>query len=115
MSRILKHAVPGAEANIVSVGNNIDSATATWLNQGFSTKNIGVDHAAASKKDSQIRVKHMHSAFVDPGNVYCMVIFKVCLIISLQYLFISTLVKINSWDFDVLDYSHEQLFEIIQV
>ena len=90
----MKHIAPGQAKAAVVDDKNIDRATATWLNQSYSG-------GAAVDNDGTLEVKQKSSNNNERLR---------------QRQSLSTVIdanKINSWDLDVLDYTHEQLFEIV--
>lgn len=87
LARIIQHMVPGTTDLVVD--QNVDSATASWLNQSYASK-------AATKKMDDSQQMEMHTMKKRETSI-----------VSTEIL--------NSWDFDVLNYDHEQLFEIVHV
>mmetsp|Transcript_11382 Transcript_11382/g.17320 ORF Transcript_11382/g.17320 Transcript_11382/m.17320 type:complete len:850 (-) Transcript_11382:276-2825(-) len=88
LARIVKHVT---NDNDLVVDENVDSAVASWLTQNYAgnaTKKRDVivkDHPDLSDEEQQNKLRDLHKS-VDPKVV-------------------------NSWNFDVLKYDYEQLFE----
>jgi len=89
LARIAQHVMPGTQSLVIRDGDQVDSATASWLNQNYSKSSGVTEH----KKG-----KGMYTFDKSLQNL------KSGINVSL----------INSWDFDVLDYTHNQLFEVYQ-
>ena len=87
LARIAKHVMPGTAQVIVDENTNIDSATASWLNANYS-KGGG----SSEIKRNAIVIDSKLQTLKSGVNVS----------------------EVNSWSFDVLKYSNEQLFEVNQ-
>lgn len=90
LARIVKHVLPN-DKNVVD-DKNIDSATASWLNDNFAqSHNINENKSLVEDEDQrQARLVKLASLqkVVDPA-------------------------ELNSWNFDVLQYSSVELYEIL--
>jgi len=125
LARIVKHVLPGA-LEISVEGSNIDSATADWLNESYS----GAGSRAASKSVSSPTVG-MRGSILTPvlergegktsaeGGVEAddqdeeeqerrrlVNLDKTQNVITRD--------QLDSWEFDVLDYSNEELCEVVE-
>lgn len=90
LARIMKHVLPGA--NELNIAQGADAATATWLTSNFSTA-AGTHSIGVIKIDEEAeRVRLLELAASQT-------------VVSNE--------KLNSWYFDTLEYSHEQLNEIV--
>ena len=87
LARIAKHLMPST-TNIVEAGDNVDKATASWLNSNYS-KNMGEVSSSTSGGVVIDKTLQTLKSGVDVSAV-------------------------NSWQFDVLKYSYQQLFEVNQ-
>lgn len=87
LARIAKHVMPGTAQIIVDENTNVDSATASWLNANYA-KGGG----SSEVKRNAIVIDHKLQTLKSGVNVS----------------------EVNSWSFDVLKYSNEQLFEVNQ-
>ncbi len=87
LARIAKHVMPGTAQVIVDENTNVDSATASWLNANYS-KGGG----SSEIKRNAIVIDSKLQTLKSGVNVS----------------------EVNSWSFDVLKYSNEQLFEVNQ-
>ena len=87
LARIAKHLLP-TNTQIVEVGDNVDTATASWLNSNYSRDG---GQTASTSGGGVVIDKTLQSlkSGVDVALV-------------------------NSWNFDVLKYSNQQLFEVNQ-
>lgn len=90
LARIMKHVLPGAqEMNITA---NVDTATASWLTSNFS-------QAAGTHVVEAIEVDE------DAERIRLLELSATQTVVSNE--------KLNSWYFDTLEYSHDQLNEIL--
>jgi hypothetical protein len=90
LARIMKHVIPGAQELNIAAG--ADTQTAAWLTSNFSqgagTQTIGV--VKIDEDAERIRLLELAASQTVVSNE-----------------------KLNSWYFDTLEYSHEQLNEIV--
>lgn len=97
LARIVQHVIPGAENLIVD--KNVDSSTAKWLNEAYLSKATNL-------------VKN------GVGNIGTKIGRAVELVDFSKKLSSNTVVSnelLNSWDFNVLEYSKEELLDIAHV
>jgi hypothetical protein len=87
--RVMQQMVPGAE-NFLEFDQNVDSATASWLAQTYATKPAG--HDSSSPSHVELTKLPLSTKLVNS-------------IVSID--------RLNSWEFDVLEYSNDELLEIV--
>jgi hypothetical protein len=90
LARIMKHVLPGAQE--MNINANVDSATATWLTSNFSNA-AGTHQIGIIKIDEDAERQRLLELSASQS------------IVSNE--------KLNSWYFDTLEYTHEQLNEIV--
>lgn len=90
VARIMKHVLPGNEMKVDT--QHVDKSTAAWLTQNFSTGagTHRVEIAEFDEDAERIRLQELSATQT-----------------------IVTTERLNSWEFDTLEYTHEQLSEII--
>lgn len=95
LARIISHIVPGA--NDITIDGNIDGNTAHWLKAAYS------DGAGARREVFRIESVMAHEGAAD----------RTLLRRLESTMSADTLTSINSWDFDVLRYSEEELTSVM--
>eukprot|EP01038_Epipyxis_sp_PR26KG_P015310 gene15310-20632_t len=92
LARIVKHVLPSQTNVIVADDNTIDKTTATWLNQSYSTGVAQVVFEHAGPLDEAAEKARMNQ-------------------LELTLKLVSK-ERLNSWEFDVLEYTNDELCEI---
>jgi hypothetical protein len=89
--RVIQHMVPGAD-NFLELDQNVDSATVSWLTQSYAMKPSGPSTIGSI---SQVEMGNNSLSTKTLSNS----------LVSIEIL--------NSWEFDVLQFSNDQLQEIV--
>ena len=110
LTKIITLTYPGA--NDIDISDDVDTATASWLNQSYSSNrkvsrefNIIVNDDDDDNDDDDMSDR-------DEDPLYDLELIRLSKLSTTYSTKINNFDALESWDFDVLNYSEEELFEI---